>query len=26
LLADIERQLEVHATGRYSAAYRHPIA
>jgi len=26
LLADIERQLEYHATGRYSAAYRHPIA
>jgi deoxyribose-phosphate aldolase len=26
LLADIERQLEHHATGRYSAGYRHPIA
>ena len=26
LLADIERQLEHHVTGRYSAAYRHPIA
>ena len=26
MLADIERQLEHHATGRYSAAYRHPIA
>jgi deoxyribose-phosphate aldolase len=26
LLADIERQLEHHATGRYSADYRHPIA
>jgi len=26
LLADIERQLEHQATGRYSAAYRHPIA
>jgi deoxyribose-phosphate aldolase len=26
LLADIERQLEFHATGRYSAAYRHPLA
>jgi deoxyribose-phosphate aldolase len=26
LLADIERQLEHHATGRYSAEYRHPIA
>jgi len=26
LLADIERQLEHHATGRYSAAYRHPMA
>jgi hypothetical protein len=25
-LADIERQLEFHATGRYSAEYRHPIA
>jgi deoxyribose-phosphate aldolase len=25
LLADIERQLEHHATGRYSAFYRHPI-
>ncbi len=24
LLGDIERQLEHHATGRYSAAYRHP--
>jgi deoxyribose-phosphate aldolase len=26
LLADIERQLEHHVNGRYSAAYRHPIA
>lgn len=26
LLVDIERQLEHHATGRYSADYRHPIA
>ena len=26
MLGDIERQLEHHATGRYSAAYRHPIA
>ena len=26
LLADIERQLEHQATGRYSADYRHPIA
>lgn len=26
LLGDIERQLEHHATGRYSAHYRHPIA
>jgi len=26
LLNDIERQLEFHATGRYSAEYRHPIA
>ncbi len=26
VLADIERQLEFHATGRYSAEYRHPIA
>jgi deoxyribose-phosphate aldolase len=26
MLADIERQLEFHATGRYSAGYRHPIA
>jgi deoxyribose-phosphate aldolase len=26
LLADIERQLEHHVTGRYSADYRHPIA
>lgn len=26
LLADIERQLEHHATGHYSAEYRHPIA
>lgn len=25
LLTDIERQLEHHATGRYSAAYRHPM-
>lgn len=25
LLSDIERQLEHHATGRYSAAHRHPI-
>lgn len=26
LLADIERQLEHYVTGRYSAAYRHPMA
>jgi deoxyribose-phosphate aldolase len=26
LLTDIERQLEHHATGRYSAAYRHPVS
>src|SRR6059036_3194167 len=26
MLADIERQLEHHATGRYSAEYRHPVA
>jgi deoxyribose-phosphate aldolase len=26
MLADIERQLEHHITGRYSASYRHPIA
>jgi len=26
LLGDIERQLEFHTTGRYSADYRHPIA
>jgi deoxyribose-phosphate aldolase len=26
LLGDIERQLEHHASGRYSADYRHPIA
>jgi deoxyribose-phosphate aldolase len=26
MLADIERQIEFHATGRYSADYRHPIA
>src|SRR5213595_893781 len=26
MLADIERQLEYHSTGRYSADYRHPIA
>ena len=26
LLSDIERQLEHHVTGRYSAAHRHPIA
>lgn len=26
MLADIERQLEYFATGRYSAAHRHPIA
>jgi len=26
MLADIERQLEYHATGSYSADYRHPIA
>ena len=25
LLTDVERQLEHHATGRYSAAYRHPL-
>jgi deoxyribose-phosphate aldolase len=26
LLGDIERQLEHHVTGRYSAAHRHPLA
>ena len=26
LLGDIERQLEHHVTGQYSAAYRHPLA
>ena len=26
MLGDIERQLEFHATGRYSAEHRHPIA
>ena len=26
MLADIERQLEFHATGRYSADFRHPLA
>ena len=26
MLGDIERQLEHHVTGRYSAAWRHPIA
>jgi deoxyribose-phosphate aldolase len=26
MLGDIERQLEFHATGRYSADYRHAIA
>jgi deoxyribose-phosphate aldolase len=26
MLADIERQLEFHVTGRYSADYRHPVA
>ncbi|HUV71030.1 MAG TPA: deoxyribose-phosphate aldolase [Terracidiphilus sp.] len=26
MLGDIERQLEHHLTGRYSAAYRHPMA
>jgi deoxyribose-phosphate aldolase len=26
MLGDIERQLEFHATGRYSAEYRHPLA
>ena len=26
LLGDIERQLEHHTTGRYSAAFRHPMA
>ncbi|MNC95398.1 hypothetical protein D3C83_125090 [compost metagenome] len=25
LLADIERQLEFHLTGRYSAGFRHPL-
>ncbi|MFN7961411.1 MAG: deoxyribose-phosphate aldolase [Thermoanaerobaculia bacterium] len=25
LLADLERQLEFHATGRYSATFRHPL-
>jgi len=26
MLADIERQIEHHTTGRYSADYRHPLA
>jgi len=26
LLTDIERQLEHYVTGRYSAAYRHPMS
>jgi len=26
MLGDIERQVEFHATGRYSADYRHPVA
>ena len=26
MLADVERQLEFHVTGRYSADYRHPMA
>jgi len=26
MLGDIERQIEFHATGRYSADYRHPLA
>ena len=26
LLGDIERQLEHHVTGRYSASHRHPMA
>jgi deoxyribose-phosphate aldolase len=26
LLGDIERQLEHHVTGRYSASFRHPLA
>ncbi len=26
LLGDIERQLEHHVTGAYSAAFRHPLA
>jgi deoxyribose-phosphate aldolase len=26
MLADIERQLEFHSTGRYSAEHRHPMA
>ena len=26
LLGDIERQLEHHVTGRYSAGFRHPMA
>lgn len=26
MLADIERQIEFHASGRYSADYRHPLA
>jgi deoxyribose-phosphate aldolase len=26
MLGDIERHLEFHATGRYSAEYRHPVA
>jgi len=26
MLADIERQLEFHSTGRYSSDHRHPLA
>jgi deoxyribose-phosphate aldolase len=26
LLGDIERQIEHHVTGRYSAQHRHPLA
>jgi deoxyribose-phosphate aldolase len=26
LLGDLERQLEHHVTGRYSASFRHPLA
>jgi hypothetical protein len=26
MLGDIERQLEFHGSGRYSASYHHPLA